>query len=137
MNLRAIKARKITFITTGRAEPCEIFIYFRFSNFIGTKLCKREKNLRIRWRKSIPSWHSRTKSASAGYHRFCRWARALRHARNCPYRRHRWWGGVGRVGFWIYDQDACVITKKGPEPKDQYNFTDPESAIMKTGSSGF
>lgn len=25
----------------------------------------------------------------------------------------------------------------GPESKDQYNFTDPESSIMKTGSSGF
>lgn len=27
--------------------------------------------------------------------------------------------------------------QKGPELKDQYNFTDPESSIMKTGSSGF
>lgn len=26
--------------------------------------------------------------------------------------------------------------KKGPEPKDQYNFTDPDSAIMKSGSTG-
>lgn len=27
--------------------------------------------------------------------------------------------------------------RSGPESKDQYNFTDPESAIMKTGSSNF
>jgi hypothetical protein len=27
--------------------------------------------------------------------------------------------------------------QSGPESKDQYNFTDPESSIMKTGSSGF